>query len=181
MDSGKSTLGYIFFLVGGAISWNSSNQTIVTSSTIEAKFIACYEATLQALWLKNFIFCLKFVDTISRPLKIFCDNSTVVYFSKNNKSSSQSKNIDIKYLMVRDHIKRQEVIIEHISTKVMIVDSMTKGLPTKLFQDHATHLQLRRTSVLPIFSFSYTLRLILLKQLLLEVINIYRIYLLIKT
>jgi hypothetical protein len=65
---------------------------------MEAEFIACYEATTQALWLRNFINGLKIVDSIARPIKIFCDNPVAIFFSKNNKSGSRSKPIDIKYL-----------------------------------------------------------------------------------
>jgi hypothetical protein len=36
VDSRKFTLGYIFLLAGGAISWRSSKQTIVATSTMEA-------------------------------------------------------------------------------------------------------------------------------------------------
>ena len=54
-DTKKSTLEYIFLLVGGAISQKSIKQSIITSSTMEAKFVACYEATSQALWLRSFI------------------------------------------------------------------------------------------------------------------------------
>ena len=42
-------------LAGGAISWKSVKQTLITSSTMQAEFIACYGAAAQALWLKNFI------------------------------------------------------------------------------------------------------------------------------
>jgi hypothetical protein len=59
---------------------------------------------------------LKIVDSIARPIQIFCDNSSAVFFSKNDNSGSRSKYIDIKYLSVRDNIKRHEVFIEHIST-----------------------------------------------------------------
>ena len=48
-DSGKSTSRYIFLLAGGAVSWRSIKQNIVATSTMEAEFIACYEATSQAL------------------------------------------------------------------------------------------------------------------------------------
>jgi hypothetical protein len=48
LDTEKSTLGYIFTLKNGAISWKSSKQTITTSSTMYAEFVACYEATEQA-------------------------------------------------------------------------------------------------------------------------------------
>jgi hypothetical protein len=98
---------------------------------MEAEFIACYEATTQTLWLRNFIGGLKIVDSIARPIKNFCDNSAAVFFSKNNKSGSRSKHIDIKYLSV-----------EHISTESMVADPMTKGLPVKQFKGHVDHMRL---------------------------------------
>ncbi|XP_075077045.1 secreted RxLR effector protein 161-like [Nicotiana tabacum] len=101
-DTGKSTSGYILLLAGCDVSWKSVKQTIVATSIMEAKFIACYEATSQALYLKNFISGLRIVDSISRPWRILCDNSAAKFFSKNNKSGSRSKHIDIKYFMVRD-------------------------------------------------------------------------------
>jgi hypothetical protein len=142
VDSRKSTSGYIFLLAGGAISWRSSKQTTVATSTMEAEFIACYEATTHALWLRNFIGGLKIVDSIARPIKIFCDNRAAIFFSNNNKSESRSKHIDIKYLRVRENIKRNEVFIEHIRTKLMIADPMTKGLPIKQFKSHVEHIRL---------------------------------------
>ncbi|WJZ94359.1 hypothetical protein VitviT2T_013228 [Vitis vinifera] len=36
-DSRRSTSGYIYLLAGGAISWRSAKQTLVTSSTMEAE------------------------------------------------------------------------------------------------------------------------------------------------
>ena len=63
---------------GGAISWKSSKQTVTTSSTMFAEFVACYEATGQVNWLKKFIPDLKVVDDIYRPLKLYCDNNPTV-------------------------------------------------------------------------------------------------------
>ncbi|GJY71387.1 retrovirus-related pol polyprotein from transposon TNT 1-94 [Tanacetum coccineum] len=120
----------------GGISWRSMKQSLIASSTMEAEFISCYEATSQALWLRNFILGLRTVDTICRPLKVFCDNSATVFFSKNNKSGSGSNHINIKYLKVRDHVGRKEAFIVQVNTESMIADPMTKGLPTKVFQDH---------------------------------------------
>ena len=68
-DDKKSMAGYIFTLAGEAISWKSSKQTVTTSSTMYAEFVACYEATGQVNWLKKFIPGLKVVDDIYRPLK----------------------------------------------------------------------------------------------------------------
>jgi len=41
---------------------------------------------------------------------------------KNKKISKiQSKYIDIKYLIIREHVKKNKVVIKHISTAFMIV------------------------------------------------------------
>ncbi|XP_040990897.1 secreted RxLR effector protein 161-like [Juglans microcarpa x Juglans regia] len=48
-DDLKSTSGYIFILAGGAISWKSVKQILVASSTMQAEFVACYGAIIQAV------------------------------------------------------------------------------------------------------------------------------------
>ena len=88
VDSRKSTSGYIFILVGGAISWRSIKQTLTATSTMEAKFMSCFEAISHGVWLKSFISRLKVMDSISRSLSIYCDNSIAVFMAKNNKSGS---------------------------------------------------------------------------------------------
>ena len=87
------------------------------------------------------------INTISRPLKIFCDNSAAVAFSRNTRSSSRSKHIDIKFLFVREKIVESCICIEHVSTEHMLADPLTKGLAPKLFQEHVTHLGLLESSV----------------------------------
>ena len=96
IDSQKSTLGYVFMLVGGVIYWKSTKQTLIATSTMEAEFVSCFEASSHGVWLKSFIFWLKVVDLISRSLKIYYDNSTTVFMAKNNKSNCRNKHIDIK-------------------------------------------------------------------------------------
>jgi len=56
--------------------------------------------------------------------------------AKNKKSESQSKHIDIKYLAIRERIKDKKVVIEHISTELMIANPLTKGMPLFKFKDH---------------------------------------------
>ena len=142
VDSRKSTSGYIFILAGGAISWRSVKQTMTATSTMEAEFISCFEATSHGVWLKSFISGLRVMDSISRPLSIYCDNSAAVFMAKNNKSGSRSKHIDIKYLAIRERVKEKKVVIEHISTELMIADPLTKGMPPLKFKDHVMNMGL---------------------------------------
>jgi hypothetical protein len=106
VDSLKSTSGYIFILIGGAISWRSAKQTIIVSFTMTAEFITYFEASNYGIWLRNFIIGLRIVDTIKLSLKLYCDNSSaVLYSNNNNRSSSKSKHIDIKFIIVRERVQ----------------------------------------------------------------------------
>jgi len=102
VDNRRSTTCYIFTLARGAISWKSCKQSIATSSTMQAEFIACYEAIGQAVWLKNFVPSLRIVDSISKPLTMYRDNQAAVLFSGNNKPTDGSKHLDLKYYVVKD-------------------------------------------------------------------------------
>ena len=142
VDTRKSTCGYLYLLAGGAISWKSVKQSVIATSTMEAEFVACFEAMVQAKWLRNFISGLGIVDSIARPLKIYCDNSAAVFFSKNDKYSKGAKHMELKYFAVKEEVQKQRVSIEHISTNLMIADPLTKGLPPKTFTGHVERMGL---------------------------------------
>ena len=55
MDDNKSTSGYIFIMAGRAISWKSVKHILTASSTMQAEYVACYEGTCHAIWLRNFV------------------------------------------------------------------------------------------------------------------------------
>jgi len=140
MDSRKSTFGYVSLLAGGAISWKSAKQSVIATSTMEAEFVTCFEATVHALWLRNFISRLGIVDNIARPLRIYCDNFAVVFFSKNDKYSNGAKHMDLKYLSIKEEVQKRRVLIEHIGTDLMIADPLTKGLSPKTFIGHVERM-----------------------------------------
>jgi len=109
---------------------------------LQRKFVACYEATIHALWLRNFISGLGVVDTITKPLKIYCDNVAAVFFSKNNKYSKCAKHMEIKYFTVKEEVQKQRVLLENIRTDLMIADPLTKGLQPKTFKEHVQRMGL---------------------------------------
>ncbi|RDY10029.1 hypothetical protein CR513_05508, partial [Mucuna pruriens] len=118
-------------LVGGVVSWRNAKQTLTVTSNVEAKFVSCFEATSHNL---------RVVDSISKSLKLYYDNWTAMFMTKNNISGSQSKQIDIKYLPIREHVKEKKVVIQHV--KLRIVDPLTKGMPPKNFKDHVVQMRL---------------------------------------
>ena len=55
VDTRKFTLNYVFLLAKGAVSWKSAKQSIDVASTMKVEFVSCFETTIQANWLRNFI------------------------------------------------------------------------------------------------------------------------------
>ena len=84
-------------------------QTITATSTMEAKFVACFKATIHGLWLRNFISKLGIVNSISKLLRIYCDNFVAVFFSKNDKYSNGARHMELKYLTVKEEVQKQQV------------------------------------------------------------------------
>nr|XP_027096072.1 uncharacterized protein LOC113715966 [Coffea arabica] len=135
-DTMKSTLGYIYSLARGAISWKSAKQFLIASSIMATEFITCYETSNQGIWLRNFVTGLRVMDSIETPLKLFCDNKSAILYSNNNRSSKKSKHIDIKFLTVKEREQSEQLSIEYIGTNFMVADPLTKGLPPKIVHEH---------------------------------------------
>ena len=91
-------------MVKGAILWKIVKHTLTTSSTMEAEYMACYEATCHVIWLRNFISSLEVIHSISKPLKLFCDNCVALSCYRNTRSTSCSKHIDVKFFFVKEKV-----------------------------------------------------------------------------
>jgi hypothetical protein len=44
--------------------------------------------------------------------------------------------MELKYFVIKKEVHKQRVLIEHISTNLMIIDPLTKGLSPKIFSNH---------------------------------------------
>ena len=102
---------------------------------------------------------MEVIHSISRSLKLFCDNSVVVSFSKNTRSTSLSKNIDVKFFFVKEKVAESLISVEHTPITSILADPLTKGLPIFVFQEHVTCMGLLETSTL-CFSGSFVFSLL---------------------
>lgn len=95
VDDSKSTSGYVFMLGGGAVSWVSKKQPIVTLSTTEAEFVSAAFGACQAVWLRNILSEIGFEQEEGTVL--FCDNSSTIKLSKNPVLYGRSKHIHVRF------------------------------------------------------------------------------------
>jgi hypothetical protein len=117
----------------------------MTSSMMYAEFVACYEVVGQGMLLKKFVSGLRVVDSIERSLKLYCDNEPAVFYAHNNKKTKVVKHINIRFYVVKVKIQDQTISFDHISTKKMIADPLTKGLPPSVFREHLAGMGLRES------------------------------------
>ena len=125
----KSFSGYGFKLNNNSalISWRSSKQTLVASSTCEAEFIAMHEATNEALFLRQL-----FADLTKTPMqtvKIFADNQGSICLTKHQTCHKRTKHISVKYHATRDYVAKKHVEFIYIPTDENLADMFTKPLP----------------------------------------------------
>ena len=73
---------------------------------MESEFVACFEVIVQANWLRNFISGLALVESSSEPLKIYCDNSATIFFSKIDKYSKGAKHIELKNFSIKKEVQK---------------------------------------------------------------------------
>jgi len=139
-DTAKSTSAYIFTFAGGAVSWRSSRQDITVDSTMYAESIACYEAAKHARWLKTLVGEMEIVESISRPLTVFCDNEAAIQHIRNNKITKRNKHHDVKYRMTGEYVEQKIIDVQYISTTCMLADPLTKALRPAEFQAHAENM-----------------------------------------
>ncbi|GJW49989.1 hypothetical protein Tco_0091340 [Tanacetum coccineum] len=73
-DDMKSQTRYVFVLNGGAVDWKSTKQSIFATSSTNAEYIAAFDASKEAVWIRKFIYGLGAVPTIEEPINMYCDN-----------------------------------------------------------------------------------------------------------
>ncbi|XP_047258114.1 secreted RxLR effector protein 161-like [Capsicum annuum] len=55
----RSQIGYVFTYEGTAISWRSTKQSIVATSSNHAEIITIYEASRECIWLRSVVHSIK--------------------------------------------------------------------------------------------------------------------------
>jgi hypothetical protein len=128
----RSVTGYVYTLAGGAISWNSKLQPTVALSSTEAEYMAAAAATQDAIYLREFLASLHFVQ--DGPTIIYEDNQGAIALSENPVHHKRVKHIDIRHHFVRERVESGDVKLIYIETNKQIADILTKPLERVKFE-----------------------------------------------
>ena len=133
-DTRRSTSGFIVLMAGGPVNWISKLQPIVTVSSMEAEYIACFFAVQDIVWIRQLLKDLGLER--HRPTVVHMDNTSARLLAMNPVHHQRSKHIDIKYHWLRDMVSSNVVDICVVATDDQRADFLTKTLPGTTFWRH---------------------------------------------
>jgi hypothetical protein len=137
--SRKSRTGYIFLIGDAVLCWHSRKQSVIALSTCEAEFYALTEGGKEAIHLKRLFWEIcnqePLRDEIKlETIKLFCDNQSTIFVSKNPAEHRMMKHVDLRYKWIQEKIDQDEFQVEYVSTKEQLADIFTKALAKELFE-----------------------------------------------
>jgi hypothetical protein len=140
MEDRRAISGYAFIIHGGAVSWSTKKQEIVSLSTTESEYIAATYAAKEALWLRSLVFQL--FGTPLTTTTLFSDNQSAIALAKEHQYHARTKHIDVRYHFIRWIVEEGKIHLIYCPTDEMVADTLTKALPSAKVKHFATALGL---------------------------------------
>ncbi|UYV72144.1 hypothetical protein LAZ67_9001955 [Cordylochernes scorpioides] len=129
----KSHSGFVFYLAGGPIAWESKKQQTVSLSSTESEYIALCEAGKEAVHIRMLLDELGFGEILEGPTVLRTDNQGARQLTRNPVYHARTKHIDIKWHYIRDIYNEGLVEVVQTPTQENVADVFTKSL-TKTYE-----------------------------------------------
>jgi hypothetical protein len=133
------------FLGENLIFWSSKRQSTVSRSRAEVEYRAVANGVAEISWLRQLL--MELHSPIRCTSLVYCDNISAVYLSTNPLQHQRTKHVEIDLHFVREHVIAGDVRVLHVPTSLQVVDIFTKGLPTSVFQDFRSSLDVHPLAV----------------------------------
>ena len=111
--------------------------------TIEVEYIVASDAAKEAVWIKNLVFRLGVVPSITNPVDVYCDNNGAIAQAKEPISHQRSKHILRRFHLIREIIEKGDIKICRVHTDDNVADPMTKPLPQSKHDSHTRSIDIR--------------------------------------
>ncbi|GKA19339.1 retrotransposon protein, putative, ty1-copia subclass [Tanacetum coccineum] len=121
-DDLKSQTGYVFILNG------------------ESEYIAAYDASKEAVWIRKFIFGCGVVPTNEKPIMMYCDNTRAITIANESAITKGARYHRAKVHYLHEVIELGDVKIEKVHTDDNLADPFTKALPLAKHSEHTQNI-----------------------------------------
>jgi hypothetical protein len=134
-EKSKSRYGYLFFCLGGLVSWTSSKSKRVVLSSTEAECHGLVEAGKESSWMRDFLSELSLFDFVP-PTTIYQDNQSAIRLVSGGICHKRSKHFQIEFDWLQEAQEEKEIQVKYRPTKELAADLLTKSLPPSSFVPH---------------------------------------------
>ncbi|GKE84560.1 hypothetical protein Tco_1558302, partial [Tanacetum coccineum] len=139
-DDLKCQTGHVFVLNGGAVDWNGAKQSIFATLSPEAEYIAAYDASNEAVWVRKFIFGLGIVPTIEEPINMYCDNTGAITIANESGITKGARYFRAKFHHLREVIEFGDIKLKKVHTYENLADPFTKVLAFPKNSEHTKNI-----------------------------------------
>ncbi|GKB57549.1 ribonuclease H-like domain-containing protein [Tanacetum coccineum] len=149
----QSTSGYYVFLGDNLLSWYAKRHVTLSRYSAQAEYWGVANVIAEIAWICNLLRELHtplFTTTL-----VYCDNVSAVYMSANSVQHQRTKHNEIDIHFVCDFVASGQVRVLHVPLRFKYADIFTKGLPTALFLEFQSSLNVRRPAAQTVGSISY--------------------------
>ena len=145
----RSQTGYVFNNGDTAISWRSTKQTLVATSSNHSEILALHEASRECSWLRSMIHHIRnscgLTSKTDNPTVIHEDNAACVAQMKEGFiKGDKTKHISPKFFSAHELQKAKVIEVRQIRSNENLADLFTKSLPKCTFQKLVQSIGLRR-------------------------------------
>eukprot|EP00253_Pinus_taeda_P027982 PITA_27982 len=131
LQSKKSTIGYVFTLGSGTITWACKKQSAISLSSTEAEYRGAVEASKEALWLRQILSEFGFQQ--QHPTTLWCDNQSSIQLCKYPVQHQCNKHIELHMQLIRKLIHDHVLEVQYCSTYDQVADIFKKALTEAKF------------------------------------------------
>jgi hypothetical protein len=137
----RAISGYAFLIDGGAVSWSSKRQEVVSLSTTESEYVAATHGMKEAIWLRSLLSQVfgKFQDATV----MFSDNQSAIALTRDHQYHARTKHIDVRYHWIHWVVEQGTLWLVYCPTDDMVADALTKALPSAKVKHFAASFGLR--------------------------------------
>ncbi|GJT61078.1 ribonuclease H-like domain-containing protein [Tanacetum coccineum] len=143
--SNRPISAYCVFLGDNLLSWSAKRQVTLSRSSAEAEYRGVANVVAETAWIRNLL--LELHAPLTTATLVYCDNVSAVYLSTNPVQHQRTKHIEIDIHFVRDYVASGQVRVLHVPSRFQYADIFTKGLPTALFLEFCSSLNVRRPPI----------------------------------
>jgi len=104
----------------------SKKQKITADSSTSAEFIATHLIAKEIMWARNLLKSVGYPQ--EEPTTLFEDNMSTIAMIKNKSNGKKTKHIEVRYNLIREQVEKMVIKMQHLSTKEMTSDMLTKPL-----------------------------------------------------